>query len=188
MLLFRELALPFRAVIVSVSSSEKTHASTYLFFFFFFVSHWIRYFRSSLSYLKFEKSFSAMGDIEAPESDRPRQTVLLSVLPSKEFASSRKGMLLIAEVVRNEQRNIFWNKWSCYCAIVSPKTHKRQGALTLGGFCFLPAVATLEISCFSAGLELILHTVVFSLGQSVSATRFPLEKGGAASVYYKVNV
>ncbi|KAF0043099.1 hypothetical protein F2P81_004436 [Scophthalmus maximus] len=38
-----------------------------------------------------------MGDIEAPDS-RPRQTVLLSVLPSREFASSRKGMLLIAEV------------------------------------------------------------------------------------------
>ncbi|KAK9542880.1 hypothetical protein VZT92_000704 [Zoarces viviparus] len=39
-----------------------------------------------------------MGDIEAPNSNRPRQNVLLSVLPSKEFASSRKGMLLIAEV------------------------------------------------------------------------------------------
>ncbi|XP_042343437.1 CKLF-like MARVEL transmembrane domain-containing protein 3 [Plectropomus leopardus] len=39
-----------------------------------------------------------MGDIEAPSSTRPRQSVLLSVLPSKEFASSRKGMLLIAEV------------------------------------------------------------------------------------------
>ncbi|TNM91000.1 CKLF-like MARVEL transmembrane domain-containing protein 3 [Takifugu rubripes] len=40
-----------------------------------------------------------MGDIEASDSNRPRQTVLLSVLPSKEFATSRKGMLLIAEVV-----------------------------------------------------------------------------------------
>ncbi|XP_072236845.1 CKLF-like MARVEL transmembrane domain-containing protein 3 [Leuresthes tenuis] len=40
-----------------------------------------------------------MGDIEAPNSNGPRQTVLLSVLPSKEFATSRKGMLLIAEVV-----------------------------------------------------------------------------------------
>ncbi|XP_032385365.1 CKLF-like MARVEL transmembrane domain-containing protein 3 [Etheostoma spectabile] len=39
-----------------------------------------------------------MGDIEAPNSNRPHQNVLLSVLPSKEFASSRKGMLLIAEV------------------------------------------------------------------------------------------
>lgn len=39
-----------------------------------------------------------MGDIEAPDSNRARQTVLLSVLPSKEFATSRKGMLLIAEV------------------------------------------------------------------------------------------
>ncbi|TNN80492.1 CKLF-like MARVEL transmembrane domain-containing protein 3 [Liparis tanakae] len=39
-----------------------------------------------------------MGDVEAPNSNRPRQNVLLSVLPSKEFASSRKGMLLIAEV------------------------------------------------------------------------------------------
>ncbi|XP_034418662.1 CKLF-like MARVEL transmembrane domain-containing protein 3 [Cyclopterus lumpus] len=39
-----------------------------------------------------------MGDIEAPNSNRPRQNVLLSVLPSKEFASSRKGILLIAEV------------------------------------------------------------------------------------------
>lgn len=44
--------------------------------------------------------FSTMGDIEAPDATRPRQTVFLSVLPSKEFATSRKGMLLIAEVVR----------------------------------------------------------------------------------------
>ncbi|KAE8297191.1 CKLF-like MARVEL transmembrane domain-containing protein 3 [Larimichthys crocea] len=40
-----------------------------------------------------------MGDIEAPDSNRPRQTVLMSILPSKEFATSRKGMLLIGEVV-----------------------------------------------------------------------------------------
>lgn len=48
-----------------------------------------------------------MGDIEAPESNRPPQTVLLSILPSKEFATSRKGMLLVGEVVRNES-----NLWS----------------------------------------------------------------------------
>ncbi|XP_068597944.1 CKLF-like MARVEL transmembrane domain-containing protein 3 [Brachionichthys hirsutus] len=40
-----------------------------------------------------------MGDIEAPEPTRPRQTVLQSVLPSREFATSRKGMLLVAEAV-----------------------------------------------------------------------------------------
>ncbi|XP_068194670.1 CKLF-like MARVEL transmembrane domain-containing protein 3 [Antennarius striatus] len=40
-----------------------------------------------------------MGDIEAPEPNRPHQTVLKSVLPTKEFATSRKGMLLIAEVI-----------------------------------------------------------------------------------------
>uniref|UniRef100_A0A672GC42 MARVEL domain-containing protein n=1 Tax=Salarias fasciatus TaxID=181472 RepID=A0A672GC42_SALFA len=41
-----------------------------------------------------------MGDMEAPSSPpRPRQSVLLSVLPSREFSTSRKGMLLIAEVV-----------------------------------------------------------------------------------------
>uniref|UniRef100_A0A3P9MCE9 CKLF-like MARVEL transmembrane domain containing 3 n=1 Tax=Oryzias latipes TaxID=8090 RepID=A0A3P9MCE9_ORYLA len=39
-----------------------------------------------------------MGDIEDPDSSGARQPVLLSVLPSKEFATSRKGMLLIAEV------------------------------------------------------------------------------------------
>ncbi|XP_060924920.1 CKLF-like MARVEL transmembrane domain-containing protein 3 isoform X1 [Limanda limanda] len=39
-----------------------------------------------------------MGDIEAPGSPPPAQNVLLSVLPSKEFASSKKGMLLLAEV------------------------------------------------------------------------------------------
>lgn len=39
-----------------------------------------------------------MGDMEAPGERRPRQAVLLSLLPGKEFASSRKGMLLIAEV------------------------------------------------------------------------------------------
>uniref|UniRef100_A0A147AXZ6 CKLF MARVEL transmembrane domain-containing 3-like protein n=1 Tax=Fundulus heteroclitus TaxID=8078 RepID=A0A147AXZ6_FUNHE len=38
-----------------------------------------------------------MGDIEAPNSSQPGQSVLRSVLPSKEFATSRKGMLLIAE-------------------------------------------------------------------------------------------
>ncbi|XP_015240283.1 CKLF-like MARVEL transmembrane domain-containing protein 3 [Cyprinodon tularosa] len=39
-----------------------------------------------------------MGDIEAPDSTQSRQSVLKSVLPSKEFATSRKGMLLIGEV------------------------------------------------------------------------------------------
>ncbi|XP_041846962.1 CKLF-like MARVEL transmembrane domain-containing protein 3 [Melanotaenia boesemani] len=39
-----------------------------------------------------------MGDIETPDSTEPRQAVLLSFLPSKEFATSRKGMLLIGEV------------------------------------------------------------------------------------------
>lgn len=39
-----------------------------------------------------------MGDIETPNSNRPRQTVLLSILPSREFATSKRGMLLIAEV------------------------------------------------------------------------------------------
>lgn len=43
---------------------------------------------------------SAMGDAEAAEETRPRQSVLLAVLPSREFATSRKGLLLIAEVVR----------------------------------------------------------------------------------------
>lgn len=46
-----------------------------------------------------------MVDIEDPDSNRPRQSVLLSILPTKEFATSRKGSLLIAEVVRNDQRN-----------------------------------------------------------------------------------
>ncbi|XP_051918540.1 CKLF-like MARVEL transmembrane domain-containing protein 3 [Hippocampus zosterae] len=41
---------------------------------------------------------SAMGDVEAPDSRQPSRSVLQSVLPSREFASSRKGMLLIAEV------------------------------------------------------------------------------------------
>lgn len=48
---------------------------------------------------------STMGDIEAPDSTQPRQSVLLAVLPSKEFATSRKGMLLIAEVVRHGSRS-----------------------------------------------------------------------------------
>ncbi|XP_053282562.1 CKLF-like MARVEL transmembrane domain-containing protein 3 isoform X1 [Pleuronectes platessa] len=40
-----------------------------------------------------------MGDIEAPGSrPPPPQNALLSVLPSKEFCSSKKGMLLLAEV------------------------------------------------------------------------------------------
>lgn len=42
-----------------------------------------------------------MGDIEAPATnDAPsHHAVLMSVLPSKEFATSKKGMLLIGEVV-----------------------------------------------------------------------------------------
>lgn len=48
---------------------------------------------------------STMGDVEAPDSTQPRQSVLLAVLPSKEFATSRKGMLLIAEVVRHGSRS-----------------------------------------------------------------------------------
>lgn len=41
-----------------------------------------------------------MGDIEAPGTTGPRQSVLQTIFPiAKEFASSRKGQLLIAEVV-----------------------------------------------------------------------------------------
>ena len=75
----------------SLSLREASELSESFFFFF-----------SKSSYLFLYSS--TMGDIEAPDSDRPRQTVLLSVLPSKEFASSRKGMLLIAEVVRKHRR------------------------------------------------------------------------------------
>ena len=44
-----------------------------------------------------------MGDIEAPAAGatEARPNVLLSILPTKEFALSRKGLLLIAEVVRH---------------------------------------------------------------------------------------
>ncbi|XP_030622704.1 CKLF-like MARVEL transmembrane domain-containing protein 3 [Chanos chanos] len=40
-----------------------------------------------------------MGDIEAPDSDGSRQSAFFSILPSKEFVCSRKGKLLIGEVV-----------------------------------------------------------------------------------------
>lgn len=42
-----------------------------------------------------------MGDIEAPGSNDAlsHHAVLMSILPSREFATSRKGMLLIGEVV-----------------------------------------------------------------------------------------
>ncbi|XP_016323021.1 CKLF-like MARVEL transmembrane domain-containing protein 3 [Sinocyclocheilus anshuiensis] len=40
-----------------------------------------------------------MGDIEAPENKRSRQTIVRSLLPSKEFITSRKGLLLLGEVV-----------------------------------------------------------------------------------------
>lgn len=40
-----------------------------------------------------------MGDIEAPENNRSQQSGLYALLPNKEFVSSRKGQLLIGEVV-----------------------------------------------------------------------------------------
>ncbi|KAI1889896.1 hypothetical protein AGOR_G00167630 [Albula goreensis] len=40
-----------------------------------------------------------MGDIESPDSTRTRPAGFLALLPSKDFVSSRKGQLLIAEVV-----------------------------------------------------------------------------------------
>ncbi|XP_036391756.1 CKLF-like MARVEL transmembrane domain-containing protein 3 [Megalops cyprinoides] len=39
-----------------------------------------------------------MGDIESPESTPPHQVDIFSFLPSKDFATSRKGILLISEV------------------------------------------------------------------------------------------
>lgn len=106
----------FRAVIivsVSTSKKKKPHASASFLPHFCFVWSWNRYFFLPVLFNPEERRnrlSSAMGDTEAPESNRPRQTVLLSILPSKEFATSRKGMLLLAEVVRNE-RNL-WNRWS----------------------------------------------------------------------------
>ncbi|KAJ8247304.1 hypothetical protein GJAV_G00244760 [Gymnothorax javanicus] len=40
-----------------------------------------------------------MGDIESPDSPRSRQAGVSAFLPSKDFVTSRKGQLLIAEVV-----------------------------------------------------------------------------------------
>lgn len=99
----------FRAVIiVSVSTSQKKpHAPTSFFFlppFALFGGETVTFFLPVLvnPEERRHRLSSAMGDIEAPEPNRPPQTVLLSILPSKEFATSRKGMLLIAEVVRTE--------------------------------------------------------------------------------------
>ncbi|XP_028812000.1 CKLF-like MARVEL transmembrane domain-containing protein 3 [Denticeps clupeoides] len=39
-----------------------------------------------------------MGDAEAPEASGPRRAGLRSLLPSREFISSRKGTLLVGEV------------------------------------------------------------------------------------------
>ncbi|XP_064193305.1 CKLF-like MARVEL transmembrane domain-containing protein 3 isoform X2 [Anguilla rostrata] len=41
----------------------------------------------------------AMGDIESPDSTPTRQAGFFALLPTKEFVTSRKGQLLIAEVV-----------------------------------------------------------------------------------------
>ena len=108
---FLELALRFRAVIVSVSTSEKTHASTHLSLFCFFALNPLRWVWDLSEVLRRVQIIffffffpPTMGDIEAPDSNRPRQSVLLSILPTKEFATSRKGSLLIAEVVRNDRR------------------------------------------------------------------------------------
>ncbi len=176
---FGELALRFRAVIVSVSTSEKPHASTYLFFCFYVARTVV------LGDLKFEesfkKSFSAMGDIEAPNSNRPRQTTLLSVLPSKEFASSRKGMLLIAEVVRNEQRNLNQTKLLLYhCCAWCAKRKSALRALETFICSFLTVMAAIVTCGFYPYLEIALTdclTVIFEYGSVSSRHKVSITKG-----------
>ncbi|KAG7468556.1 hypothetical protein MATL_G00144230 [Megalops atlanticus] len=86
--------LRFRAVIISVSTPRRDTL--------IFALHYILSRRCQLQELKAlcKPSFiSAMGDIESPDSTRTRQPGILALLPSKDFVSSRKGQLLIAEVV-----------------------------------------------------------------------------------------
>lgn len=186
------LSVRFRAVIVSVSTSEQPHASTspFLFFFFFLFCLGSVTFRGGefvpSEVFRREKKlflFSAMGDIEAPSSTRPRQTVLLSVLPSKEFATSRKGMLLIAEVVRTDQREEGSSKRTGthrdrrsdarYCAPTRVKSVRARRVF--GHFDPLLSLTLIHIQKQPADWL----TVIVNIGQAHSVTRFPLVKGGA---------
>ncbi|MED6252744.1 hypothetical protein ATANTOWER_016332 [Ataeniobius toweri] len=81
-----------------------------------------------------------MGDIEAPSSSQRSQSVLKSVLPSKEFATSRKGMLLIAEVsgcwravILPRSHILHILAWSTVCRTAAPTviTHTHEAALLL---------------------------------------------------------
>lgn len=116
---------------------------------------------------------SAMGDIEAPGSNRPPQTVLLSILPSKEFATSRKGMLLIAEVVRTESGTCGTNK-----AVALAFQSLRAFAFLVQ--CFLFCFVFLNV--FSCTLS----PKTLNMGQTFAVTRFPLVKGGALMIYSKM--
>lgn len=180
--LFWSCALRFRAVIiVSVSTSEKKpHASASFFFSLCFVWPWIRYLSGCFEHLQFGKVFfSTMGDFEAPESNRPRRTVLLSVLPSKEFATSRKGMLLVGEVVRNHVRNRFWKTSNCYCVTVPrilPKSTRKRFARFYQSLsnCLNTALVSLHIFKLNRFLN---------IGQSFPVRRFLLVKGGAVMLH-----
>lgn len=104
---------------------SRLHTSPFFFFVLFFCSGSVTLglglvwsFEESSDLFFFFFFSPTMGDIEDPDSNRPRQSVLLSILPTKEFATSRKGSLLIAEVVRNDQRNHRWdepNLFLCCC-------------------------------------------------------------------------
>lgn len=125
-----------------------------------------------------------MVDIEDPDSNRPRQSVLLSILPTKEFATSRKGSLLIAEVVRNDQRNHRWdepNLFLCCCFRLMRTEVKARCVLFI--WLNMAAMALRSFNAHFTQLQQTAPTVIRIVGQSVPVTRFPLVTGGAARVY-----
>lgn len=129
-----------------------------------------------------------MGDIEAPSPTRPRQTVLLSVLPSKEFASSKKGMLLIAEVVRKWADGSGIKLSLCHCLSLERACVSSFYFLLLSaGYGSYSRNFTSDSSAHSGETCTDCWSVILNnIGQWGSSTRFPLGKGGAGRFYCNI--
>lgn len=120
-----------------------------------------------------------MGDIEDPDSSRPSPSLLFSLLP-KEFVTSRKGMLLIAEVVRHGGFSLIKTHTHIIDIYIATRFHCRRANAEARCALKVPSlVAPTLRTILRIYADIVeLFAVFLNMGHSLPVTRFPLEKGG----------
>ncbi|XP_052002026.1 CKLF-like MARVEL transmembrane domain-containing protein 3 [Xyrauchen texanus] len=125
-----------------------------------------------------------MGDTEAQESNRSREAGVRSLLPSKEFISSRKGQLLIGEVV------LSFISFVCFAASTAAAFVTAPFIEFLAGLFLLFAYSTKFNERFKGFhwplmdfLRCVSASIIFFIISIISVSKYPDGASKAAGVF-----